>query len=289
MPFPPTGTQDLVSPNIALVGYLVREVAARLPRHLDTDDLHSAGLLGLVQAAAAFDETRGVPFRRFASTRIRGAMLDELRARDWTSRSVRQAGRRREEATSHLAAVLGRMPAQAELADYLGVTVAELDSVDESLHRSVVLSFDAPDDPEAFQGALPHRDPSPEDVVLDEERHHVLHASVDALPERLRTVVTMYFLEGRPMADIAAVLQVSESRVSQMRAEALVLLRDGMNHELEPESVPAVQRPGGCVDRRRTAYYAAVHQASQARALVAAQAGAAAVPDSRRLRLDGIA
>lgn len=277
--------EALVTSHMALVGYLVREVSARLPRHLDTGDLHSAGLLGLVQAAAAYDEERGVPFKRFASTRIRGAMLDELRSRDWASRSVRQAGRRREEACAHLAAVLGRTPTQAEVADYLGVTVAELDTVDEGLHRSVVLSFDAAEDPEAFESALPHRDPSPEDELLRGEQHHVLHAAVSALPDRLRTVVTMYFLEGRPMADIAELLDVSESRVSQMRAEALVLLRDGINHELEPEAVPASERPGGCVDRRRTAYFASVHQASRLRSLAALRADA--TPE--RLRLDGIA
>ena len=267
----PETDHELITAHIPLVGYIVREIAVRLPRHVDLGDLHSAGLLGLVQAARGFDESRGVPFKRYASTRIRGAIVDELRSRSWASRSVRQAGRQQAEAVEALSAVLGRTPTQAEVAHHLGVTTAELDAVQDDLHRTTVLSLDAAASPEAFEAAMQHDEPSPEGELLRSEEHRYLHAAVAELPDRLKTVVTMYYLQGKPMAEIAEVLDVTESRVSQMRAQALELVKDGMNSALDPERVEVSDRPGGCVDRRRTAYFSAVAQAGQLRRMPAAQ------------------
>lgn len=270
-PLSPAARDELITAHMPIVGYIVREISMRLPRHVDLGDLHSAGLLGLVQAARGFDPSRGVPFKRYANTRVRGAIVDELRSRSWASRSVRQNGRLRDEAVEHLAAVLGRMPSQAEIAEHLGVTVAELDAVQDDLHRTVVLSLDAAPSAEAVDAAIPHQGTTPEQELLAGEEHHYLRTAVAELPERLRTVVTMYYLEGRPMADIAEVLDVSESRVSQMRAQALELVRDGMNSVLDPERVEPSERPGGCVDRRRTAYFAAVAQSGSLRQHAAAR------------------
>ena len=267
----PETDHELITAHIPLVGYIVREIAVRLPRHVDLGDLHSAGLLGLVQAARGFDESRGVPFKRYASTRVRGAIVDELRSRSWASRSVRQAGRQQAEAVEALSAVLGRTPTQTEVAQHLGVTTAELDAVQDDLHRTTVLSLDAAPSPEAFEAAMQHDEPSPEGELLRSEEHRYLHAAVAELPDRLKTVVTMYYLQGKPMAEIAEVLDVTESRVSQMRAQALELVKDGMNSALDPERVEVSDRPGGCVDRRRTAYFSAVAQAGQLRRMPAAQ------------------
>jgi RNA polymerase sigma factor for flagellar operon FliA len=275
---PVSATEQLIVEHMPLVGYVVHELAARLPRHVDHGDLHSAGYLGLVQAAGAFDESRGVPFRRYANTRIRGAIMDELRTKSWGSRTVRQLGRLRDEAVAHLAALHGRMPSQAEIATHIGVTVQELDSVDDDLHRTVVLSMDAAPSLDVLEPSMPHPEATPEVELLRDEEHRYLHAAVEALPERLRTVVTMYFLQGRPMADIAEVLEVSESRVSQMRAEALGLMKDGMNASLDPERVPDADRPGGCVDRRRASYYAAVARAGDVRRAHARTAAQSTVP-----------
>lgn len=258
--------------HMPLVGYIVHEIAARLPRHVDHSELHSAGYLGLVQASKSFDPSLGVPFRRYANTRIRGAVMDELRNRSWASRSVRQLGRLREEAINHLATVLGRMPAKDEIAAHLGVPVSELDALDDDLHRTVVLSMDAAPSMDVLEPALPHDAATPETDLLQSEEHRYLHAAVDSLPERLRTVVSMYYLQGKPMAEIAAVLDVSESRVSQMRAEALEMVKHGMNSQLDPHLVPASDRPGGVVDRRRSSYFAAVGRAGDLRRVAAMQA-----------------
>ena len=285
---PPVSIEALITEHMPLVGFAVSEIGMRLPAHVDREDLRSAGLVGLVQAAQSFDAERGVPFRHYASTRIRGSIMDELRSHDWASRSVRQAGRHREEAVDRLTATLGRMPSATEIADVMGVSVNDLHTVESALHRSTVLSFDAAPTTEFFEAAIPEKHDSPEDGVVRSEEYDYLSAGVAALPDRLRAVVTGYFLQGRPMADIAEELGITESRVSQMRAEALVLLRDGLNSHLAPELVSASDRPGGVVDRRRAAYFAAIAEERLSQ-LNNKRAMSAAVPSATGVRIDGVA
>jgi RNA polymerase sigma factor for flagellar operon FliA len=263
--------EALVKENLPLVGYLVFEMIGRVPAHVSRDDLTSAGLAALAMAARGFDPSRGVPFGRFASSRIRGALIDELRSNDWASRSVRSKARQQETAVQSLAATLGRAPTVDEIAASLGVAAADVGAVENDVQRAVVLSLDGFADPAVVDEMAPSGDVSPEEHILVNERIGYLHDAVRVLPERLRTVVTLYFFAEWPMADIAAELGVSESRVSQMRAEALVLLKDGLNSALEPSLVPAATRPNGCVDRRREAYFAAVAANSDFRARVSAR------------------
>jgi RNA polymerase sigma factor FliA len=263
---------DLVREHIPLVGYLVAEAASRLPGHVSRDDLTSAGMMALAQAARSFDAERGVPFARFATVRIRGAIIDELRSHDWASRSVRIKARQRAAAEESLSAALGRHPTQAELAAHLGITSEELASVEEDVHRSVVLSLQGFADAGTLEGMLPHQDPGPEQVLLNRERASYLVDAVDALPERLRVVIAGYFFNERPMAELAAELGVTESRISQMRAEGLALLKDGMTAMLAPEELSSETRPDGCVARRKAAYYATIAASSDFRARVSSAA-----------------
>lgn len=262
-------TDELVTSHISLVGHLVRESMGRLPGHVNRDDLTSAGLAALVQAARSFDESRGVPFTRYAATRIRGAILDELRGVDWASRSVRRRARELDETRSRLATDLGRAPSDAEVASALGLTVAEIAANDEDVSRASVMSLQGFGDT-PIDEVLPSRVPSPEETVEQQERVGYLVDAVAELPERLRIVVEGYFFAERPMADIAAELGVSESRVSQMRAEAMVLLKDAMNSALNPELVTPHERPDGCAARRREAYFAAVASRRTAMARIGA-------------------
>src|ERR1700742_1097926 len=124
----PTVTR-LVEDNLALVGHLVREMLAKVPAHVSRDELSSAAMMALVVSAQGFDPERGVPFARFAAIRIRGALMDELRSMDWAARSVRSRAREVESARSTLAATLGRTPRPDEVATTMGVSVAELDSI----------------------------------------------------------------------------------------------------------------------------------------------------------------
>src|ERR671933_2973095 len=120
--------EDIVRTHMPLVGHLVREMLARVPQHVNRDDLMSAGYAALVHAARGFDEERGVPFARFAAARVRGALLDELRGLDWASRSVRQRARRTDAARQELTAELGRTPSAAEVAERLGCSVEDIES-----------------------------------------------------------------------------------------------------------------------------------------------------------------
>jgi RNA polymerase sigma factor for flagellar operon FliA len=255
----PTARQldDLVRSHLPLVGHLVREMLTRLPAHVSREDLVSAGMAALATAAKNYDPTRGTPFGSFATARIRGALLDELRGLDWASRSVRSRARRIETAHQQLTATLGRTPTPTELAETLGIAVDELKAVDDDVQRAVVLSLQGFAAGTA-EDLVPDRTAGPEDLILHRERIGYLHHAINALPDRLRTVVTAYFFHERPMTDIADELGVTESRVSQLRAEALVLLRDGLNTHLDPHLVTPPDRAGGCVARRRDAYYTAI-------------------------------
>ncbi len=248
---------QLAVQHVPLVAHLVRETMARVPSYMDRNDLHSAGLLALVQAARAFDPERGVPFAGYASTRVRGALVDELRSVDWASRSVRRRAREIETARARLAATLGEFPKDAAVAEALGIGPEEIGRADSEVARANVLPLDA--GPNAgFVETLAGRDAGPEEAALGAERSQYLAAAVEELPERLRRVVRGYFIEQRPMAELAAELGVSESRISQLRAEALVLLRDALAGAFDPHLATPHPNPDGVAARRRLAYTSAV-------------------------------
>jgi RNA polymerase sigma factor for flagellar operon FliA len=274
----PAEEDALVRQHLPLVGYAVSDLCRRLPAHVQRDDLISAGMAALAMAAQSFQEERGVPFGRYASRRISGALLDELRSHDWASRSVRRRAREQEEAASQLAARLGREATPAEVAASMGVAVDELESNRHDVHRSVVLSFQAVVDANGVDSVLPSREPSPDQVLLDREREAYLRDAVEMLPERLRAVVLGVFFEERPMQQIADELGVTESRISQMRSEALALLKDGLTANLSPEALPAEERPDGRVARRKTAYYAAIAARSDYRTRLSLPAPRTASP-----------
>jgi len=255
----------LVRQHLPLVQYVVSEVAHRVPSHVTRNDLVSAGMLGLAQAARSYDPERGIAFERFASTRIRGALLDELRGRDWASRSVRARARGLQAAHEELMNKLGRAPTSDEIAATLDVPTEIVHKLVDDVHRATVLNYDSlvlEGDAECF---IASDDATPEMTMLDRERKAYLMDAVHALPERLQRVVIGYFFEERSMQDLADELGVSESRISQLRAEALLLLKDGISSQLEPESLPEEPRPNGRIARRKAAYFAAVAAGSSPR------------------------
>jgi RNA polymerase sigma factor FliA len=227
---PPSRTDqiaELVNEHLPLVGHLVRETLNRLPAYVNRDGLMSAGMLALVLSARSFDPSRGVPFGPYAAIRIRGALADELRLMDWASRGVRTKARETESVRATLAARLGRAPRREEIAQTMGVPVGELDALEADVHRAGVLSLQNLT-PDESADMLPHKADGPEGLLLRREQLGMLHDAIAELPERLRFVVEEYFFGQRKMADIATQLGVTESRVSQLRSEALALLRAGM-------------------------------------------------------------
>lgn len=255
-----------IEANLPLVKHVVFQVAVHFPRHVDREELARAGALGLVEAARRYDEGRGVPFERFAAQRIRGAILDSVRAADWAPRSVRLLARRLEATEQQLASELGRVPNLPEMAEALGIGMDELSRLRDRLFRSVVLALDhetSDDSDEDLTLVDVLRDASaiePSEELESRELHTYLRDAVQLLPERQRFVIVGYFLEGKSSQELARFLGVTESRVSQLRSEALRNLKLGI--EAQYKGAP-VAEPVGRVARRQAAYIDGIGSASE--------------------------
>ena len=272
---------DLVRQGLPLVQYVVSDIVARVPRSVPREDLVSAGYFGLAQAARSYDPARGVTFECFARTRIRGAILDDLRGRDWASRTVRGEARKLRATEAALEQELQRTPDTTELASRLGVASQDVTKIKDDVHRAAVLSFEGVFvDSGDTVDFITECDPLNE--LVNDELKECLASAITALPDRLRAVVISYFYEERQMSEIAAELGVTESRVSQMRAEAMLMLKDGINTQLEPESMPDLSTMHGRVARRKAAYYAAIANASDLRSKRSATVAAEAAPAVRQ-------
>ena len=257
----------VIEEHLPLVRHIVFQVAVHFPRHVDRDELARAGALGLVEAARRYDESRGVPFDRFAAQRIRGAILDTVRAADWAPRSVRTLARKLEGVEQRLATELGRVPVASEMAEALGMTPHELSRLQDRMFRSVVLALehevsDDTDEDLTLVDVLTDRGAvEPLEELETRELHAYLRDAVELLPERQRLVVVGYFLEGRTSQELARFLGVTESRVSQLRSEALAMLKEGIEAQYagKPAGADAVQ---GRVARRKAGYASAIAEAS---------------------------
>lgn len=257
----------LIEEHLPLVKHIVFQVAVHFPRHVDRDELARAGALGLVEAARRYDEARGVPFDRFAAQRIRGAILDAVRAADWAPRSVRTLARKLEAVEQRLASELGRLPGPAEMAEALGMTREELSRLQDRLFRSVVLALehevtdDSEEDLTLVDVLCDRAQVEPLEELETRELHAYLRDAVELLPERQRLVIVGYFLEGRSSQELARFLGVTESRVSQLRSEALAMLREGIEAQYAGPVTPPEQASGR-VERRKATYAAAIADAS---------------------------
>jgi RNA polymerase sigma factor for flagellar operon FliA len=215
--------------HLPTVRYLARRIHERLPHHVELDDLVSAGVLGLLDAMRKFDPAKKVQFRSYAQFRIRGAILDSLRMLDWSPRELRRKGRAVEEAIRTVTARLGRAPQEAEVAMEMGLPLhgyqqllGELKGLEiGTLH--VERSEDSGEEELAFLPNPPEEDPLFR--CLKGEMRERLIAAIEALPERERLVMTLYYYEEMTMKEIGLTLGVVESRVSQMHSSAVLHLR----------------------------------------------------------------
>jgi len=224
-------TRDAVlRQHLGLVYHIAQQLSRARANDVELDDLVSAGTLGLIDAFAHFDASRGLAFSTFAAPRIRGAMLDELRRLDRVPRSVRRKGRQIDGACTALASRLGREPDDTELADDLGIDLATLWRWQAERESAHVVSLDrAPmgtDGPTSAGEWLAgtNGDEVEESITVAQEAERVRDAVLD-LPGQERTVLSLYYFEELKLNDIARVLEVSESRVSQIRSKAIQRLR----------------------------------------------------------------
>ena len=256
----------MIEANLPLVKHIVFQVAVHFPRHVDREELARAGALGLVEAARRYDDDRGVPFDRFAAQRIRGAILDAVRAADWAPRSVRTLARRLESVEQRLATELGRVPNLAEMADALGLELAELTRLQDRVFRSVVLALehevtDDDEDLTLVDVLVDRSQVEPSEELETRELHAYMRDAVQLLPDRHRVVIIGYFLESRTSHELARFLGVTESRISQLRSEALEMLREGIEAQYDGEECDP-NNVSGRVARRKAAFAGSIGEAS---------------------------
>ncbi|HSL11527.1 MAG TPA: RNA polymerase sigma factor WhiG [Actinomycetota bacterium] len=216
-----------------LVKYVASRVATGLPSSVDQSDLVSYGMFGLIDALNKFEPGRGNKFETYAIPRIKGAIIDELRAMDWVPRSVRFKQREIEKALADLEAMLKRQPTEKELAERLGVSLAELHEVITQVSFVSVLALDETISVGQDRGeqvslidTLADKGLDPTQGVESQETRGLLAAAINGLSEREKIVVTLYYFEGLTLAEIGGILGVTESRVCQIHTKAVGLLRN---------------------------------------------------------------
>ena len=217
---------EIVARHTELVARIAHHLIARLPASVDVNDLQQSGMIGLIEAARSFDASQGASFETYASIRIRGAMLDELRKGDWVPRSVHRQLRAATEATRQVEQRTGRAATPREVAAAMNISVDDFDRLLADVVRGHVLSIDAHADGEDETPLrIAENAPSPAQHLDDDEFRRELVAAIDSLPERERLVLSLYYEQEMNLREIGAVLEVSESRVCQIHAQALVRVR----------------------------------------------------------------
>ena len=225
---------ELIVSHLPMVKYLVGRIASQLPLHLDREDLMSAAIVGLITAAERFDPGRGVQFKTFVEQRIRGTIMDELRAQDWLTRSVREKFKRLEREFAVLEQKLGRNPTSEEVAAAMQMEMDDYFKLLEEVHFLSVVSLDdswEDEDGSSFGLLDVLEDKAPEnplEQMMAREMVDVMADAIDALPEKERIVITLYYYEEMNLKEIGAVLSLTESRICQLHSQAVLRLRSKM-------------------------------------------------------------
>jgi RNA polymerase sigma factor FliA len=232
--------EKLILHYAPLVKYVASRVATGLPSSVDQSDLVSYGMFGLIDALEKFEPGRGNKFETYAIPRIKGAIIDELRAMDWVPRSIRFKARELEKAQADLEAMLKRQPTEEELAERLGVSRRELHDMLTQISFVSVLALDEVVSAGADRGeqvslidTLADKGIDPTGGVESQETRGLLAAAINSLSEREKIVVTLYYFEGLTLAEIGEILGVTESRVCQIHTKAVGGLRGQLTEQTE--------------------------------------------------------
>lgn len=230
---------DLITRELPHVYYIAARIRERLPQHVEMEDLVHAGVIGLIEACRNYDSTKSAGFSTFAKFRIRGAILDSLRKLDWGSRTLRKKGRAITASIATLAATLGRQPAQEEIAAHLNMSLDELQNTLTELDGLFLVgqqseSSEEPSVPFDLIESAPSRGgDNPFEIYLEGETKAQLTEAVASLPEREQLILQLYYHEELTMREIAEVVGVAVSRVSQIHSSALLKLRNAMAYTRE--------------------------------------------------------
>lgn len=221
---------QIIMSNLPQVYYIARRIHERLPQQVPFDDLVHAGVIGLIEAVRSYDPSKSVPLKSYAKFRIRGAILDSIRELDWGSRRLRHKGRQIEEVVSLLSKKLGRQPEEQEIAAEMGISIDELYDIAHRIDGAILVGqqvnsgHDRSGKHDLIESA-PSRDENPFELCARTEVKERLAKAIAALSEKEQMIISLYYKEELTMKEIAAVMQLGESRISQIHSLTLVKLR----------------------------------------------------------------
>jgi len=235
----PLDRTEMIEKFTPLIRFIAKRIAARLPANVELDDLISSGAIGLMDAIDKYDPTRENKFKTYAEFRIRGAILDELRAQDWIPRSVREKAKLIDRTYMRLEKELGRLPGDAEIAKAIGLSKEQYYSLLGQVKSVSLLSLDeysnfTSSDKKSILGLLEDYKASNPYVQLNVNNiKAIVTEGIKALPEKERLVLSLYYYEDLNLKEIGDVLNVTESRVSQLHSQAVIRLRVKLKRKLE--------------------------------------------------------
>jgi RNA polymerase sigma factor for flagellar operon FliA len=231
---------EMIVEHLPLVKYIAARIAGRLPSHVEVDDLVNAGILGLIDAIDKYDPTRKIKFKTYAEFRIRGAIIDELRSLDWIPRSTRQKASRLERAFAEAEQRLGRAATDVEVAESMGISVEDLQQMLCEAQGVAVISVDElrGDGDENFERNLLEYLADPDAIQPDikmnlDQIYQIVADAIDNLPEKERLVISLYYYDELTMKEIGEIMNITESRVSQIHTKAVIRLRSKLVHVLK--------------------------------------------------------
>jgi RNA polymerase sigma factor for flagellar operon FliA len=231
---PPELKERIVIEHTSLISYIVSRIAVRLPSHVDLEDLHNTGVIGLMDAVDKYDPTKDCKFKTYAEFRIRGAILDQLRSLDWVPRSVRQKSRQLEQATNAVEQRLGRPATEDEVAGTLGVDMDDFHTLVNQTRGVSMVNLDDLRGQSDSDQPLPSgnlEDVNAEDPFAQLKQRELTQAlanGISGLPEKERLVISLYYYEDLNLKEIGQILGITESRVCQIHSKAVSRLRSRM-------------------------------------------------------------
>jgi len=224
--------EEVIKRYSPMIKYVANRIAMRLPPHIEVDDLISVGVLGLMDAISKYDSSRGAKFKTYAEFRVRGAILDELRAMDWVPRSIRQKASNVDKVVQALQAKLSRSPEDEEVAKEMGISLDQFhDTLNETKSIPVFsledlgIAKESGEQQSLLDCLAGKADADPQTQIRLIELKEIIAKAIDALPEKERLMVSLYYYEELTMKEIGAVLDITESRVSQIHSKAVYRLR----------------------------------------------------------------
>ncbi|MFN3454769.1 MAG: sigma-70 family RNA polymerase sigma factor [Pseudobdellovibrio sp.] len=238
--------EELIKEYAPLIRFVAQKIAVRLPPNIDIDDLISAGAIGLMDAIDKWDPTRDNKFKTYAEFRIRGAILDELRSQDWIPRSVRDKSKALERTISALESELGRAPSDEEISARLNMPIEEFHELINQVRPVSLLSIDdqpsfSDSDKKSIVNLLEGaKSASPFNQLNVKIVKDVVAKAIENLPERQRLVLSLYYFEDLNLKEIGQVLRVTESRVSQLHAQAVLRLKAKLVASIEAGELEAI-------------------------------------------------